>query len=82
MPIHTVHLFGHYRDYYVDGVVNIELIEGSTVRDAAETLISRDQRFEGILGVCRFAVEDAYATLETPIPAGASLALIPPVSGG
>ena len=82
MPSHTVQLFGHYRDYYTDGSVNIELIENATVRDAAEALIESDARFQGIIGICRFAVNDAYATLDMEIPANAALALIPPVSGG
>ena len=71
MPSHTVQLFGHYRDYYTDGSVNIELIENATVRDAAEALIESDARFQGIIGICRFAVNDAYPhTIRTESEAG------------
>ncbi len=82
MPTIIVHLYGHYQDFYPGGLVAVEVPPLATVREAAEALAAADPRFLGVASACRFAVNDAYASLDAAIPHDATVALIPPVSGG
>ena len=77
-----VHFFGHYSDLFAGEPQRITLPEGATVRDLANHLVQADSRFEGVERSCRFAVEEEYAALETVLEADATVAVLPPMSGG
>jgi deoxyribonuclease-4 len=78
----TVHCFGHYRDLVGDEPMELRLACGATVRDAARALAERDPRLGGLEQRCRFAVNEAYVDLDTPLSEGDTLAALPPMSGG
>jgi molybdopterin converting factor subunit 1 len=54
----------------------------ATVESAAREVAARFPRLGGLLAVCRFAVDEAFASSGEAVQAGAVLAVIPPVSGG
>lgn len=63
-------------------VIEIELPPGATVRQLREALAQKAQPLADLLPHVRFAVNSEYAADRAVIPAGAEVALIPPVSGG
>lgn len=73
--------FAGLRDLTGSSEYDAELPEG--VRDVAAvqswlaTVFPR-LRFEGV----RFAVDEEFASMTTPVTSGQTIALIPPVSGG
>ena len=75
-------LFAQARERAGRGDFEIELPEGSRVED----LLLRLEREHPALGELRshlaVAVNRRLARLDEPIPAGAEVALLPPVSGG
>jgi molybdopterin synthase catalytic subunit len=79
MMVVNVLFFASHRRAAGTAASTLELNEGSTVRDAAALLEAR----HGLtLRGSMVAVNDEYATPETRLRAGDTLALIPPVSGG
>jgi molybdopterin converting factor subunit 1 len=80
--IYHVQLFARARDLAETSVATVDLPADSTVRDLKEQLQRRFPSLEGLLSRCTVAVNDDYATDDLPLPADATLALIPPVSGG
>ena len=73
-------LFARARDLV--GVDRIEVDDVATVGALRHILIQRFPHLEGLLGKSAFAVNDEYADDAALIPAGAEVALLPPVSGG
>lgn len=61
---------------------SLEIAPESTVAELREALVRNHPRLEKIISRCRIAVNEDLVTDETPIPAGAEVAVIPPVSGG
>lgn len=59
----------------------LELPDGSRVADLVAALAARHPYLRGLRGF-RVAVNQAYAKDGDPVPDGAEVALIPPVSGG
>jgi molybdopterin synthase catalytic subunit len=55
---------------------------GDTVAAVCERVFQRFPALRAFGETLMFAVDEEYATLQDPVPAGATLALIPPVSGG
>jgi deoxyribonuclease-4 len=78
----TVHLFGHYADLAGGEPVELTLSAGATVRDVATLLAERDTRLAQLVDHCRFAVDEEYASLDSPISDGCTVAALPPMSGG
>jgi len=62
--------------------VEIDLPEGATIAQLRDQLGARVPLLAGIVGQMMFAVDVQYANDQTPIPPGADVACIPPVSGG
>lgn len=60
----------------------LDLPEGARVSDLREALCREVPALRTLAGQLLFAVDEEYVTPETPLPAGASVACIPPVSGG
>jgi molybdopterin converting factor subunit 1 len=62
--------------------VEVEIAEGATVRDLRAALAAQHPPLAEILPRVRLAVNNEYARDELVLPAGAEVAVIPPVSGG
>ena len=78
----TVRLFALARQRVGRPEVTIELANVATVGDLRRELGSSFPVLVPILPNLMFAVDTEYADDSTPIPPGAELAAIPPVSGG
>ena len=59
-----------------------EAREGETVAGLRERMFTVFPRLKGWARSLRFAVDGAYAEDDTAVPAGAEVAVIPPVAGG
>jgi molybdopterin synthase catalytic subunit len=62
--------------------VSLDLEPGAGVRELKETLSERYPALRDLLPTVLVAVNREFAFDEDPIPAGAEIALFPPVSGG
>jgi len=76
----TVLLFARARD--VLGSERLELPACATVGELRQELMRRYPLLAGLLKKSAFAVNDDFADDADAIPAGAEVALLPPVSGG
>jgi molybdopterin converting factor subunit 1 len=56
--------------------------QARTVRDLRRLLAERHPSLGRVLERCRIAVEEEFASDDAPVPDGAEVAVIPPVSGG
>jgi molybdopterin converting factor small subunit len=77
-----VRLFAIARQRAGRQVVEVDLPETATVADLKAAILSQTPSLASLLPVLRFSVNSEYADDTTPIPHGADLAAIPPVSGG
>lgn len=84
MPGPTLHIlaFGSATDILGWQEREIGWRAAMTVRDAIEVLERECPRLAEARGRLKFAVNESYATLDTPLAAGDELAIIPPVAGG
>ena len=55
---------------------------GDTVASVRDRLVAAHPQVEDFVTTLMYAVDEEYAEDETPVPAGSTFALIPPVSGG
>jgi molybdopterin converting factor subunit 1 len=78
----TVRLFARARDLAGAAAVAVELPDGATVGDLRRRLTQTRPELAGLLDSSALAVNDEFAGDELPVPAGAEIALLPPVSGG
>jgi deoxyribonuclease-4 len=78
----NVQFFGHYSDYYGGAALEVALPAGATVSALAVALSERDARLANLTGHCRFAVNEEYAELDAVLSEGATVAVLPPMSGG
>lgn len=78
----TVLLFATLKDMAGTKQVTLELAEGATVSDLKFMLGDHFPRLAPILESTLVSVNQEYAFDEDEIPAGAEVALFPPVSGG
>ena len=62
--------------------VEVTLSEAATAADLRRALAEQFPSLADVLLHIRIAINSSYATDATVIPAGAEVALIPPVSGG
>lgn len=77
-----VQLFAVARELQGADQVELELPEGGTVADLREAIRTQAPKLAGLLAQLKFAVDEEYASDQTPIAPGAAVACIPPVSGG
>jgi molybdopterin converting factor subunit 1 len=78
----TLHLFAVARQRAGASVVTLELPEGATVSHLKSALAAAYPGLAPIVPSLMIAIDNDYATDDAPIPPGAELAAIPPVSGG
>jgi len=57
-------------------------VEGDTVASVREAIAKECPEIADHLATCRFAVNDEFVVDEAPIAEGATVDVIPPVSGG
>jgi molybdopterin converting factor subunit 1 len=62
--------------------VDIEWAEGATVGGIRDRLVALHPGLARFVETLVYAVNEDYADEDTAVPAGATVALIPPVSGG
>lgn len=79
---HIVQLFAAARDRAGVPAVAVELPASATVAQLRAALLAHSPALSSLLPVCRIAMNHDFAEDADPIPAGAELAVIPPVSGG
>ena len=77
-----VRLFAVARERAGRAELTVELPDVATVADLKRALGRDVPGLASILGGVRISVNHEYAVDTTPIPPGAELAVIPPVSGG
>lgn len=77
-----VKFFGPAADYAGAGQAEYGLAEPATVASLAELIFARYPKMEQAKKAIRFAVNEEYADLSTPLQAGDEVAVIPPVAGG
>jgi molybdopterin converting factor subunit 1 len=78
----TVLLFASVADRLGTRRLSLQLDEPATVATARDALLDRYPQLSPFLPNLLYAVDEEYVRVGAPITAGATLALIPPVSGG
>ena len=78
----SVRLFAVARDRVGNEQVEVDLDEGATVADLRRRLSQDWPQLDDLWPYCLLAVNEEYATAQTPISAEDTIACIPPVSGG
>ncbi len=78
----TVRLFAVARERAGRREIEVEIPEGATVADLRRALAHEVPTVAELLPLVRIAVAGEYAEDDLPIPEGAEVAVIPPVSGG
>jgi molybdopterin converting factor subunit 1 len=77
-----VYLFARARDIAGTGTIFLDLPEGATVGQLRQRLAEAQPALASLLERSAVAVNDEFAEDKVPLPAGAEVALLPPVSGG
>ncbi len=77
-----VRLFARARDLVGAPTVTVELPVGAKVGDLRRRLAQERPALAALLPRCALAVNDEFADDNDVLPAGASVAILPPVSGG
>ena len=78
----TVRLFAVARERAGRREIEVEIPDGATVADLRRALGAVNPALAELLPMVRIAVAGEYAADDLPIPEGAEVAVIPPVSGG
>ena len=78
----TVLLFAAAREAAGTDRVALDLARGATVADAFGRLAASHPALASVLPSCRAAVDEEFAPRATALRDGATLAVLPPVSGG
>lgn len=78
----TVLLFAGAREAAGADQVTVPLGSHPTVADLAAALGAQSPTLAPLIARARFAVDNHFAAPADPVPDGAEVALIPPVSGG
>jgi molybdopterin converting factor subunit 1 len=79
---YRVQLFAGARDIAAAASLTVELSAVATVRTLKSQLIASCPRLERLIDRSSIAVNDEYARDDDVVPDNATIALIPPVSGG
>jgi molybdopterin converting factor subunit 1 len=78
----TVRLFAVLRDRAGASEVTLDLGESPSAGDVTAVVADRFPQLRELLQKTAVAVNQVYATPQTPLGEGDEIALIPPVSGG
>lgn len=77
-----VRLFARARDLAGAAELSLTLADGATAGDLRRRLAADFPALRGLLERSALAVHDEFAADDLPLPGGAEVALLPPVSGG
>ncbi len=80
--IYQVQLFARAREIAAANKVAVELAPRASVRDLRRRLSASCPGLEPLIARSSIAVNDEYAQDDDVLPENATVALIPPVSGG
>lgn len=75
-------LFARARDLVGADSLELELPAGASVRMLRETLATQQPSLASMMDRCAVALDHDYLANDDTLPDGATVALIPPVSGG
>lgn len=78
----TVQMFAAAREIVGSGEVVLETPREATVGDLRANLCQAHPDVAALVNHALFAVDGQYVEDQTPLPEGAEVACIPPVSGG
>lgn len=78
----TVLLFASVAEKVGTRRIDLPLEPGDTVATVRDRLVNAYPQLQIFLPTLLYAVNEEYVREGDPVPAGATLALIPPVSGG
>ena len=78
----TVLFFASLADAVGRRELSLAHVAGDTVASVRDRLIAVHPQVSEFTETLLYAVDEEYADEDAPVPAGATLALIPPVSGG
>jgi molybdopterin converting factor subunit 1 len=78
----SVKLFAAAKQRAGSEAVEVELPPSATVAQLRSALAEQHPSLASLLPHARFAINSNYATDQSPLPATAEVAIIPPVSGG
>lgn len=78
----TVRLFAHARDLAGRDALEIDVSEDVTVSAIRTRIAATCPPLANFVTRCAVAIDGEYAVEGDAVPAGAEVALIPPVSGG
>ena len=62
--------------------IAVEVDQAATLADLAQAVSDKCPELSSLISISRWAVDQQFATLTTPISDRQEIALIPPVSGG
>jgi molybdopterin converting factor subunit 1 len=77
-----VKLFAVARQRAERDSIEVEVPDRATVRQLRGAIVEQFPPLAGVLAHARLAVNSDYVSDDAMIPAGAEVAIIPPVSGG
>lgn len=75
-------VWGPLKELVGASAVAVEVPLGATPRALLQALVAAHPAAAAVVSTCIVAVGDEYADLDAPLPPGAELSVIPPVSGG
>jgi molybdopterin converting factor small subunit len=78
----TVRLFARARDLAASDVLRIELEGRKDVRELREKMIRVCPALASLLPRCAIAIDEEFASDDVRVPIDATIAVLPPVSGG
>jgi molybdopterin converting factor subunit 1 len=78
----VVRVFARARDLAGRDSISLDLPAEATVAELRRRLAAEVPALAGLLARSAFGVNSEFAEDDLPIPAGAEIALLPPVSGG
>ena len=78
----TVLFFASLADAVGTRELSLAHVAGDTVASVCDRLVAAHPQISEFTETLLYAVDEEYAEEDAPVPAGATLALIPPVSGG
>ena len=78
----TVLLFASVADRLGTRKLSLQLPEAATVATARDALLDRFPALSPFVPNLLYALDEEYVRVNEPLTPGATLALIPPVSGG
>ncbi|MEM7315253.1 MAG: MoaD/ThiS family protein [Planctomycetota bacterium] len=78
----TVRMFAGARDAVGAEHAEVDLPDGATVEQLRVAMHEQLPKLAKLLPNCMIALNEEYAADESPVPADATIACIPPLSGG